>query len=268
MDDQDDREPAETKYSSRSDSDSSSGRQRTAAKPEQQNGTEQAWSTLTRHPLVSAFVAGLAVLLVGAYVFGIGNDDPSTPPGPSGTNRPTVEDSPDNAIEEIAARTFWATPPETFEGAEADTNYTARVMDGDVEAATPSYLIENAPDWAAEGDPVYLVGKIVAGQQPTSDYGIGYETRVTGLDRGFEVWIGTDDGPIGATGDVIYALGKVAARGETTTPAGRRIRTAYFLALGTTEADTVYLDNHGPAIREAARGLGADRRDIGLPILP
>jgi hypothetical protein len=238
-----------------------------ATEPKRPSGARQALSTITGHPIPAGIIAAVIAGLVLFYGFGIGDSDPSGPSGPSGaTSRPTVEDSSDNAIEEVAVRSFWVAPPETFDGADEPTDQKATVELGDVRAADPKYLIENAPDWAAEGEPVYLVGKIVAGQQPSSEHGIGYETRVRGVDRGFDVWVGTDDGPIGAEGDVIYALGRVAARGETTTPSGRRVRTGYFFALDTAEVGIVYLDNHGPQIRDYAEPLTAERSDFVLPV--
>jgi hypothetical protein len=235
------------------------------------------WTVVSHNPLISTIVGGIVVLLVsGLLVFDGG--DGNIGPGPSGGG-PTAgqqinTDPPDNAMEQIEQRSFWLAPPETLDDADVEIGYTTEVLGGDVTAVTPRDLVEDPANY--EGSSVYLVGKVVATQGFKVDEGyysgevshISQEYRIKGTAPGFDAYIGTDPENFAQIGDVIYALGRLAAVGESRAFRGGSFRTAYFLTLGTVEFDSLSLpDSVAPSIRDAAKGLRNPRRSHGsLPL--
>lgn len=214
------------------------------------------WRVITHNPLASATVAGIVVLLFGYFVL--------DPFGGSETQRPGIvvtgqgkpheapEQPPKNATEEAAQRTFWASPPQTFAAAGERGRGAAAVSLGDVLAFTPRELVERAPSF--EGESIYLVGRVVAVQQRKSTNGLDLEVHVRGREPDYDAYIGTGNTlQVFQAGEVVYALGQVAAVGESKSQAGRRVNTLYFFA-SDTEFDTV-VDVGSREIRRAAKAV-------------
>jgi hypothetical protein len=242
------------------------------AEQEERTGAKRrkgAWGVISHNPLISSVVAGLVVLFVSVPVslLILDGDDGSSGTTPGASNQPVEPDPPENPMEEVAQRPFWVEPPETFEDADVEIGDTTQMFLGDVTAVTPRELVESAPEY--EGRSIYLVGKVIAEFPLGDESHIGDEYRIKGVADHFDAYIGTDLG-VALKGEVIYALGRVAARGESRSFGEGRFQTAYFLSLGSTEFDSLtYPDSVAPAIRQAAKGLKNPATAYGGPsVLP
>lgn len=231
------------------------------------------WSTISAHPMVVAIVGGVIVLLIGAYVFGIGRSDGSSSPAAT----PGTDSTPDNVMEEVAARPFWASAPRLYDDAagqrSSDDNNISEgsVSEGDVVAVTPRDLIERASRYA--GKSVYLVGKVAAQEDLNTKHGLTTEYHLRGDEPGFDAYIAQDDERVvrAPNGGVVYALGRLAAAGESTHARGRTIKTVYFFCFNFCEFELVdgFLSQaESPAIRRAARGLRSAESVIQMADAP
>lgn len=227
---------------------------------------------LTRHPIVASIIASIAAALILATIFGIGRS--SDPPG---QGAPTGADStPDNVMEEVAARPFWASTPRLYKGADEQPDsdsgvYEGSVLEGDAVAVTPQDLIERASRY--EGKSVYLVGKVVGEEDLNTKHGLTTEYHLRSRSEEFDAYIAQDDRRTEAApnGGVVYALGRLAAAGESTDSRGRRIKTAYFFCFNFCEFDLVddFLSpTRSPAIRRATRGLRSSSSVIQMDDAP
>lgn len=90
------------------------------------------------------------MLLIGAYVFGIAlSSDSASQAGPASQ----TESTPDNVIDEVAARPFWTSSPRRYDDADGqrasddDTISQGSVSGGDVVTVTPRDLIERGSSY-------------------------------------------------------------------------------------------------------------------------
>jgi hypothetical protein len=139
-------------------------------------------------------------------------------------------------IKEIASRDIWVTRPRTF-GSAADRPQTGHVNassgGADFIVVTPDALVRNAPDY--EGLNIILVGKVALSVQLPSDEGFAEEltlatdhNRLAFIRR--DVPEPTEETTMHRRGDVVFALGRLAAVGRARDPTGRQHQAAYFLA--------------------------------------
>lgn len=216
-----------------------------------------AWSKVYGHPIITSFIAGFILLLISYFVFGIGRSHDPAPPG-------RADSTPDNVIEEVAARPFWTAAPRVYESAtqqRVDGNendiYDGTVSGGDVVAVTPRDLTERTSQYA--GRSIYLVGKVTAQADINTKHGLTTEFEIHGTDPGFVAYMAQDDQRIGRapTGAVIYALGRLVAAGEATDGRGRRVKAVYFFCFHFCDFESVrgFRATGSDAIRRAARGL-------------
>jgi hypothetical protein len=184
-------------------------------------------------PLIAAVGAGLILY----YAFGIGGSETSTSRPGGGRSVPT----PENRTDEAAQRSFWTSPPQTYKGANESIAETASVRSGEVIAVTPRGLVEKGAN--EEGHSIFLVGRVLTSQVRKSKFedpyfGLGdykfIELHLEGREKGYDAYVAASplvaDGVAVAAGDTIFALGRVAAIGTSTDPAGHRRQTAYFMS--------------------------------------
>jgi hypothetical protein len=209
--------------------------------------------------LISTVVGGLIVLAVGTVVtLSITGGSDSPQPAQPGARLPAPA-KPKTPLDEVVARPFWKTQPETFKNVQdASDSPTATVESGDVVAFTPRELVETGASW--DGKPIYLVGRVVGSQDLKTAFpyrgGVSEEVHVVGRDLHFDAYIGTDGALFPSRGDVVFALGAVAAIGESTNATGRRIQTAYFLSEGDSDNSGIAGPITGSdAIRKAIKAV-------------
>ena len=217
--------------------------------------------------LIATILGGLITTIVGGFVVALiltGGGEESNP-----TDEPSVEQTPPpkpprDAVEEAARRPSWIEPPERFSEAlgklsyEGDGNgpYIGQVaaldLTGDLQAFSPRELVDEAP--GIQGLPVIVVGRVLSDSKQQSRFGAEREVRIGGRERS-EVLIGTDGLGGFERGEVVYATGRVAARGTTETIQGRRVQAVYFLAL---------LNENGGESHSSPTSLAVERSGIGL----
>lgn len=177
---------------------------------------------------------------------------------------PTAAASPRNVLEQIEQSDVWVEPPTVFgsvddpaSGAAGVPWDVAAVQLGDVIALTPEELVDEGIRY--EGAPIYIVGRVSNRRSLPTDFGLEEELELLGRD-GTVAYVGSAGSLFGAEGDLIFALGRLAALGRAEVAAGRRARAAYFLAMepgGGGNYDIGLVRGLGldlsPAIRDAAR---------------
>jgi hypothetical protein len=154
-----------------------------------------------------------------------------------------------------------------FTSANEPVNGQADVSNGDVNAYTPRELAEDGPLY--EGDALYVVGRVVAQRERKSDNGIDREFQILGKDPGYDAFVGGNALASSVDiGVIVFALGRIAAVGETSIRRGRRVQTVYVLAL----SDPGDLGDIGPvdftrsgSIRRAVKGIRQLTKPVAAP---
>lgn len=200
-------------------------------------------------------IAGAVITLVLALVFSTGgNHGQSKPIVINGKTVTTVAQPsvPRDAVEEIAERDIWSSAPVTYPGADEISHYTPDAGEGIAlpqedeytltaapKAVLPTALVEDSHQY--ENGPVLVVGKITGIQTLGSRFlgERGYaEEDAHGPKPVIQVELAghhsvnayvefTPLATESAPGEVIIALGRLAAVGETR---HNTMRSAYFLA--------------------------------------
>ncbi|MDQ4144924.1 MAG: hypothetical protein M3198_14535 [Actinomycetota bacterium] len=177
---------------------------------------------------------------------------------------PTAATSPRNVLEQIEQSDVWLEPPTVFESADGSESgeagvpwNVAAVQLGDVIALTPEELVDDGLRY--EGAPIYIVGRVSNRRSVPTGFGLEEELELLGRD-GTVAYVGSAGSLFGAEGDLIFALGRLAALGRAQVGDGRAARAAYFLAMepdGGGNYDIGLVRGLGldlsPAIRDAAR---------------
>ena len=153
---------------------------------------------------------------------------------PSARELVTRETEPENVIEQIAQRDIWVKPPETFESAAEivrggdPRSGHAQVFDGgEIWVVTARDLVDRALTY--QGNRVFLVGQVTRVRDIEDLFGLDTEYQLAPIDGAIAFVAGGFAGP--GEGDVVYALGELAAVGESRAAPGSRVRSAaYFIA--------------------------------------
>ena len=196
---------------------------------------DSSWKT--RLGVVAAL--GVAGLLLAVAVVGCGSSSKTTSTstttkGTTGKKAVVVRTlPPPSLLREIAQRGFWLSIPRTFPSASTgrvprgSAGFgVASVRHGDVIAVTPSGLVDHPNLY--DGQLVYLVGRVQSVVPIDPQYGATQLTRLV-PDNGKVVYI-FSAGALALKGEVIFALGRIAATGPTI-PGGKYADTAAFVTL-------------------------------------
>lgn len=176
---------------------------------------------------------------------------------------------PSSVLEQIEDSSVWSEPPLLFETADdtlsfpGDTAWSvAAVESGDVIALTPEELADQAVRY--QGVPVYVVGRVEDVRAVPDQFGMENEVRLTAAD-GSVAYLGSGQF-LASEGDLIFALGRIAAVGQARLPSGAPLDVAYLLTLNPSSGvdyDTWAIDlvgraNVSPAIRWAVERVSPD----------
>lgn len=222
-------------------------------------------------PLLATIVGGVIVAVVIIVLGGSGgaDDDNGTDSGGGTGEAPTTEAPPKSATDEAARRGFWDGDPQVLSGGERTPNYEGDglgpyiaqaaaidIFEADLTVYTPRNLVEEAA--SLRGLSVVLVGRVVSDVKTASGFLLSREVRVVGGERGYDVYIGTDNRGRFEPGTVVWASGRVAAVGRSETPSGRAAQSAYFLSIVNEnggEVDAIGRNPGSRAIRRTARSV-------------
>jgi hypothetical protein len=222
------------------------------------------WQKLLEHPAWAGVSGIAAVLGLLALFLAGGGDDPGMP---------TQLDAPPETLSEHIERSdVWVDPPRMFESFDdplevpgAGERAVAAVSRGDVVAKTPEELADDA--FIYENVPIYLVGRVADVRGVPPELGIFNELELKAGD-GSVAYVGAGFFD-GSEGDVVYALGRIAAIGRTRLSSGATEDATYFLAVNSGGLsnydmgeidlkDDFSIDAVSPSIAEAARRVIRD----------
>lgn len=151
-----------------------------------------------------------------------------------GERLPISEGPPRSLLEQIEQNDLWVEPPTIFDSADdtfsfpGETAWSVAAVDaGDVVALTPEELIDEAVRY--EGVPIYIVGRVQDARTVADDFGVDQELQLVDAD-GSIAYVASRS-PSGAEGSIIFALGRVAAIGQTRIPSGATREAVYFLTV-------------------------------------
>lgn len=220
------------------------------------------WQKILQHP-AWAGISGMAAVLGLLALFLAGGDD---------SELPLQAEAPPRSLQEhIERNDVWLGAPRVFESVDdpltvsgAGERAVAAVFRGDVVAKTPEELADDA--FTYENVPIYLVGRVADARGVPPELGIFNELQLTAAD-GSIAYVGVGFNEV-SEGDVIYALGRIAAIGRTRLASGGADDAAYFLAVdsgGISNYDLGEIDPEGrlsdavsPSIVDAARRATAE----------
>jgi hypothetical protein len=228
--------------------------------------------TFVNSNLVATVVGGLSVIAIVAiltFVFRtVGHEGSGLQT--SAELRPGAVHArkPNNGIEEIATRPVWLAPPKLishaldgvdFEG-DGYGPYVAKVAavgdDNDVDAYSPRRLLVAGQSIA--GLPIVVVGRVESDDPQLTDFGVSRVVRIIGAEQDVDAYIGTDSSGSFRVGDVVFALGRIAALGATSPLGGKgQFQSVYMLAMEQRGGDVEAVDDttSDRAIARAAKGL-------------
>jgi hypothetical protein len=141
---------------------------------------------------------------------------------------------PDNILDEVATRTIWTSRPQTFDSADDEENGSRATLDAegdDVFVVTPSELATRGLEFV--GEFIFVVGRVEEARTLPTEFGFAFEDSYVELrlatDGKTNMYVRSIPDEAPDVGAVIWAVGRVAAFGDTRLPSGRVVPTAYFL---------------------------------------
>jgi hypothetical protein len=213
------------------------------------------WQSFLAHPAWTG--AGVIVTAaIAVTTFFIASND--------GADNGVHTGPPDNLLEQIEQSDVWAEPPQVFANSAEAMHIPGTIGwpvagltgAGNVIALTPEELADDAVTY--DGIPLYLVGRVTDERALTGEFDLVNEFEIVDP-TGSVAYVGSG-AFLDPEGEMMYALGRVAAVGETTLPSGRTTEAVYFLALNPAtgvdfDTDVFELDDVGlsRSIRDAAR---------------
>jgi hypothetical protein len=132
--------------------------------------------------------------------------------------------------DEIRSLDVWQGVPDTFKIGEVENYETrAEVDSADVAAYTPRELWSDATYY--EQDPVYIVGRVISDRARKTEFLPSHEDELRGYARDYEAYVAAEYGELDTvrSGDVVFALGYVAATGNAKRLDGKLVRAVYFV---------------------------------------
>jgi hypothetical protein len=177
-------------------------------------------------PVAWQQLAALVVTLVAAAVVAkVSFFSPNSSTGPA-----------KSVAGDVSGLDVWLKAPTTYKFPALSASLgSATVAAGDLVALTPKDVWAHGADY--EDKPVYLVGRVLVDRTLKTRYAPHHEIKLRGYTDGYIAYLATDSRSLAAvrSGDIVYALGYVAATGRIVDESAG----VYFVAPSMTDAGLV-----------------------------
>jgi hypothetical protein len=191
-----------------------------------------AWAhTTLGATIVGGLIVGLIVAAIVFYVFEHGGENSSSVSVTTAKPTPKPPPEPKSATEQAAQRAIWTSPPTTFRNADVGAEGAAATdpVRTDLLVGFPREIFEEPESF--EGKTFFVVGRVVSHQPVTGPF-YDRELRLVTGESGFDAYVGAASyETLVVTGEVVTALGRLAATGETRPPGGSPHRSIYLLSV-------------------------------------